>query len=155
MAYWLFKSEPAKWSFGDMLACGEAGTEWSGVRNYQARNFMSAMQVGERGFFYHSNEGREIVGLVEVRALAHPDSTSEDPRWTCVDVRALRALPRAVTLEAVKASAELAGMVLAGRSRLSVQPVTEREFGVICRMGGLEAVMDHEQGLYRPPRSAG
>jgi len=138
MAWWLFKSEPFKWSFADQLGCGEAGTEWSGVRNYQARNFMSAMQLRERGFFYHSNEGKEIVGLVEVCALAHPDSTSEDPRWTCVDIRALRTLPKPVTLESVKASAELADMMLATNSRLSVQPVSERAFRTVCRMGGLE-----------------
>ncbi|WP_062017151.1 EVE domain-containing protein [Aureimonas sp. AU4] len=138
MAFWLFKSEPFKWSFADQLACGEAGTEWSGVRNYQARNFMSAMRIGERGFFYHSNEGKEIVGLVEVSKLAHPDSTSEDPRWTCVDVRALRALPKAVTLEEVKRTPDLSAMMLATNSRLSVQPVTEAEFRVVCRMGGLD-----------------
>lgn len=137
MAFWLFKSEPFKWSFTDQLACGEAGTEWSGVRNYQARNFMSAMRIGERGFFYHSNEGKEIVGLVEVCALAHPDSTSEDPRWTCVDVRGLCPLPKAVGLDEVKRTPALSAMMLATNSRLSVQPVRDEEFFQICRMGGL------------------
>ncbi len=81
MAFWLFKSEPFKWSFQQQKDCGAAGTEWTGVRNYQARNFMRTMQLGERGFFYHSNEGKAVVGVVEVCALAHPDSTADDPRW--------------------------------------------------------------------------
>ncbi|WP_019994796.1 EVE domain-containing protein [Aureimonas ureilytica] len=139
MAFWLFKSEPFKWSFDQQKACGPAGTEWTGVRNYQARNFMRTMQIGERGFFYHSNEGKAVVGVVEVSALAHPDSTADDPRWECVDIRAVCDMPSPVTLDQVKAEPRLQGMVLGTNSRLSVQPVTEAEFLIICEMGGLDA----------------
>ena len=91
MAHWLFKSEPDVFSFDDLTKKGAAGQEWDGVRNYQARNNMRAMQVGDRGFFYHSNKGKEIVGIVEVAKLAHPDSTDDSGRWECVDIRAVRA----------------------------------------------------------------
>ncbi|WP_279478993.1 EVE domain-containing protein [Aureimonas sp. SK2] len=138
MAFWLFKSEPFKWSFQQQKDCGAAGTEWTGVRNYQARNFMRAMQLGERGFFYHSNEGKAVVGVVEVSALAHPDSTADDPRWECVDIRAVADMPNPVTLDAAKAEPRLKDMVLVTNSRLSVQPVTEHEFAAICEMGGLD-----------------
>ncbi|GAB4387881.1 EVE domain-containing protein [Albidovulum sp.] len=136
MAYWLFKSEPDTWSWEQQVARGEAGEEWNGVRNYQARNNMRAMKVGDRGFFYHSNQGRQIVGIVEVSAPCHPDSTTDDPRWECVDIRAVRPLPRPVTLDQIKAEPRLAEMVLVKNSRLSVQPVTEAEWRLICEMGG-------------------
>ena len=137
MAYWLFKSEPAAWSWDQQKAAGEAGTEWTGVRNYLARNNMRAMKIGDRGFFYHSNEGKEIVGVVEVAKLAHPDSTADNPTWECVDIRAVRDMPTPVTLAAVKANPKLAGMALVTSMRLSVQPVTEAEWAEVCRMGGL------------------
>ncbi|ADZ68804.1 EVE domain-containing protein [Polymorphum gilvum] len=137
MRYWLFKSEPFKWSWEMQKAKGAAGQEWDGVRNYQARNNMRTMQIGDRGFFYHSNEGKEIVGIVEVCELAHPDSTTDDPRWECVDIRALRDLPRPVTLAEVKAEPRLADMSLVTSMRLSVQPVTEEEWRIVCAMGGL------------------
>ncbi len=136
MKYWLFKSEPDNWSWEQQKAKGAAGEEWDGVRNYQARNNMRAMQLGDLGFFYHSNKGKEIVGIVEVCALAHPDSTTDDPRWECVDIRAVADMPRPVTLEEIKANAALADMVLVNNSRLSVQPVTAEEWEEICRMGG-------------------
>lgn len=136
MAYWLFKSEPDAWSWDQQLARGDVGEEWGGVRNYQARNNMRAMRIGDRGFFYHSNQGKEIVGIVEVCALAHPDSTTDDPRWECVDIRAIAALPRPVTLEMCKADPRLKDMVLVNNSRLSVQPVTEAEWQAICALGG-------------------
>jgi predicted RNA-binding protein with PUA-like domain len=139
MAFWLFKSEPFKWSFEQQKACGTEGTEWTGVRNYQARNFMRTMMLGERGFFYHSNEGKAVVGIVEICALVHPDSTADDPRWECVDLRAVMDVPNPVTLDACKAEPRLQGMVLTTNSRLSVQPVTEAEFRVVCEMGGLDA----------------
>jgi len=140
MAFWLFKSEPDTWSWDQQVARGAAGEEWHGVRNYQARNHMRAMRRGDRGFFYHSNEGREIVGTVEVAAESAPDSTSPgDPRWDCVTIRALAPLPRPVTLAACKAEPGLAGMVLVTNSRLSVQPVREEEWRIICAMGGLDA----------------
>jgi len=137
MRRWLMKSEPDVFSWDDLVATGQRGEEWHGVRNYQARNNMRAMRLGERGFFYHSNIGLEIVGIAEVCALSHPDSTTEDPRWDCVDIRAVKPLPRPVTLREVKATPELAQMALVTSMRLSVQPVTDDEWEMICRMGGL------------------
>ncbi|HSX76775.1 MAG TPA: EVE domain-containing protein [Shinella sp.] len=139
MAYWLYKSEPFKWSWQMQKDAGEAGTEWTGVRNYLARNHMRAMKIGDKGFFYHSNEGLEIVGITEVCALSHPDTTAgEDPRWDCVDIRAVRDMPRPVSLKDVKANPKLANMSLVTSMRLSVQPVTEEEWIEVCRMGGLD-----------------
>ncbi len=138
MAFWLFKSEPDVFGWDDQVALGERGGEWHGVRNYQARNNMRAMTVGDRGFFYHSQTGRAVVGIVEVTAPSHPDSTTEDPRWDCVDVRALRPFARPVTLEEIRAEPALADMVLVRNSRLSVQPVTIEEWQRICAMGGTE-----------------
>lgn len=139
MQYWLFKSEPDTWSWDQQVAKGEVGEEWNGVRNYQARNNMRAMQLGDRGFFYHSNVGKEVVGIVEVCALAHPDSTTEDPRWECVDIRAVEKMPTPVSLEMCKQDLRLKDMVLVNNSRLSVQPVTPEEWAVICEIGGLKA----------------
>lgn len=136
MAYWLFKSEPSTWSWDQQVAKGAAGEEWDGVRNYQARNFMREMELGDRGFFYHSQKEKSVVGIVEVCAPAHPDSTTDDARWECVDIKAVRPMERPVTLDAIKAEPELAEMVLVRNSRLSVQPVTEAEWLHICRMGG-------------------
>lgn len=136
MARWLFKSEADVWSWDDQVARGPAGQEWDGVRNYQARNFMKAMRPGELGFFYHSNGEKAVVGVVEVAAPAHPDSSTEDPRWECVDIRAVAPMPRPVTLAEIKATPELAGMVLVKNSRLSVQPVGDDEWDIVCRMGG-------------------
>jgi predicted RNA-binding protein with PUA-like domain len=138
MAYWLFKSEPFKWSWEMQKAKGADGQQWDGVRNYQARNNMRAMKIGDKGFFYHSNEGLAVVGIVEVCGLAHPDTTTDDPRWECVDVRAVADVPNPVTLNDIKASDKLTAMVLVNNSRLSVQPVTEEEYLEICRMGGLK-----------------
>ena len=138
MAYWLFKSEPSTWSWPDQLARGEAGEEWDGVRNYQARNNMRLMKVGDRGFFYHSQKEKAIVGIVEVIAEVHPDSTTDDARWECVDIKAVQSLPRPVTLAMCKQDPRLANMVLVKNSRLSVQPVTEQEWRVICELGGVE-----------------
>lgn len=137
MAYWLFKSEPDSWSWDQQVAAGAAGTEWTGVRNYQARNNMRTMKVGDRGFFYHSNEGKEIVGIVEVIAASHPDSTADDPKWDCVDVRAVEALPRPLSLDMAKAEPRLTDMVLVNNTRLSVQPVSEAEWRAVCEIGGL------------------
>ena len=137
MAYWLFKSEPSAWSWDEQVAKGDSGEEWDGVRNYQARNFMREMKVGDRGFFYHSQKDREIVGTVEVIAEAHPDSTTDDARWECVDIKAIVPLKTPVTLEQVKQEPRLAEMVLVKNSRLSVQPVRDAEWELICRMGGI------------------
>ena len=136
MAYWLFKSEPETWSFAMQKKKGKAGQEWDGVRNYQARNHMRAMAVGERGFFYHSGDERAVVGIVEIIAAAHPDST--DAAWECVDIRAVEDMPEPVMLDTIKATKSLAEMVLVKNSRLSVQPVSAAEWKTICKMGGLD-----------------
>ena len=135
MAYWLFKSEPSVWSWDDQVAKADAGEEWDGVRNYQARNFMRQMKLGDRGFFYHSQSEKAVVGVVEVIAEAHPDSTTDDPRWECVDIKAVSPFARPVTLQQIKETAELAEMVLVNNSRLSVQPVSDEEWQIICKMG--------------------
>ena len=134
MAYWLLKSEPNAFSWDDLVKKGDASEEWDGVRNYQARNFMRAMKKGDRGFFYHSNIGKEIVGILEVVAEAHPDSTASDPKWECVDVRAVEPLKHPVTLAQCKEEPRLKDMVLVNNSRLSVQPVTEEEWAVVLEM---------------------
>jgi predicted RNA-binding protein with PUA-like domain len=139
MNYWLFKSEPESWSWDEQVARGKAGQEWDGVRNYQARNHMKAMKQGDLGFFYHSGDVKAVVGVVEVIGEAHPDSKSDDPRWECVDLRAVAPFPRAVTLETIKAEARLADMVLVRNSRLSVQPVSTAEWELVCHLGGYEA----------------
>lgn len=139
MAFWLYKSEPFKWSWAMQKDAGEKGTEWNGVRNYLARNNMRAMKIGDKGFFYHSNEGLDIVGITEVCALSHPDSTAgDDPRWDCVDIRAVCDMPRPVSLKEIKANPRLESMSLVTSMRLSVQPVTEEEWIEVCRMGGLD-----------------
>ncbi|QBX33743.1 EVE domain-containing protein [Paracoccus liaowanqingii] len=136
MAYWLFKSEPDVFGWDDLIAKGAAGEEWDGVRNYQARNNMRAMQIGDLGLFYHSNIGKEAVGIVEVIALAHPDSTAPDTKWDCVDIRALRKLPRPISLDEAKAEPRLREMVLVTNSRLSVQPVSDAEWATILELSG-------------------
>ena len=138
-SYWLFKSEPEVWSWDMQKAKGEAGEEWTGVRNYQARNTMRAMKLGDRGFFYHSNDGRAVVGIVEVCKLAHKDSTAKEDAWECVDIRAVKDVPRHVTLDEIKADPKLKDMVLVKNSRLSVQPVSEAEWKHICKLGGVKA----------------
>lgn len=138
MKYWLLKSEPDKWSWDKQKAKGKAGEEWDGIRNYQARNFMRDMEIGDRVFFYHSNKGLEVVGVAEVSATSAPDSTTDDDRWDCVHIRALADVPKPVTLKAVKASPKLAEMALVTSFRLSVQPVLETEWKEVCKMGGLD-----------------
>jgi predicted RNA-binding protein with PUA-like domain len=139
MRYWLFKSEASTWSWEQQVARGDAGEEWNGVRNYQARNFMRDMKIGDRGFFYLSQKEKSIVGIVEVITEAHPDSTTDDERWECVDIKAVEALETQVSLEIVKTDPRLTDMILAKNSRLSVQPVLVQEWRVICALGGLEA----------------
>lgn len=136
MAHWLFKSEPSTWSWEQQVAAGEAGTFWNGVRNHLAKNQMQAMQVGERGFFYHSNEGKAVVGIVEVIKPYYPDHTDETGRFGMVDVRAVAPMPRPVPLDAIKAEDALKGMMLVVNTRLSVQPVTDDEWALVCAMGG-------------------
>ena len=137
MAYWLLKSEPETWSWDQQKREGRKGAEWDGVRNFQARNNMRAMRNGDLGFFYHSGEAKAVVGIVKVVKEAHPDSTDPSGQWECVDVAAVTALPRPVTLSEIKATPALKAMVLVRNSRLSVQPVTEAEWRKVCTMGGL------------------
>ena len=139
MQYWLFKSEPSTWSWDDQVAKGDVGEEWDGVRNYQARNNMRLMRVGDLGFFYHSQKDKEIVGIVEVCAECHPDSTTDDDRWECVDIKAVRPVPSPVTLQMCKDHAELSEMALVKNARLSVQPVTPDEWSLGCALGGVDA----------------
>jgi predicted RNA-binding protein with PUA-like domain len=137
MAHWLFKSEPSAWSYEKVAALGAAGTDWSGVRNHSAKLNMQAMKVGEQGFFYHSNEGKAIVGIVEVCKAYRLDPTDASGKFGMVDIRAVRPLPRPVALEEVKADKRLAAMALVTNSRLSVQPVTAEEWALVCKLGGL------------------
>ena len=138
MNYWLFKSEPDVWGWDHQVAKGEAGEEWHGVRNYQARNNMRAMKLGDLGFFYHSNIGKEIVGIVEVSRESAPDSTTDDPRWDCVWIKAVRPLARAISLDECKVAPGLEKMVLVNNTRLSVQPVSPEEWRIICHLGGVK-----------------
>ena len=143
MAYWLMKSEPDVFSYTDLT--NKPVEEWHGVRNFTARNNMKAMKVGDLAFFYHSNIGKEIVGIMRVIKLAHPDSTAEPNDkgkvvWECVDVVAHEALPKPVTLATIKGTPTLANMALVKLSRLSVSPVTPEEWAIICKMGGLKKI---------------
>jgi len=144
MAYWLFKSEPGTWSWDDQVAAGTKGTEWDGVRNYMARNQMRLMKKGEKGFFYHSVDAKEIVGVVEVVKEVHPDSTDATGKWECVDLAAVAPLARPVTLAQVKADPRLAQMMLVRNMRLSVQPVTDDEWETVLELAG---------GIVKPGRA--
>lgn len=135
MAYWLFKSEPNTWGWDDQVAKGEKGEEWDGVRNYQARNNMREMKIGDLGFFYHSIDEKRIVGVVKVVTEAHPDSTDGTGKWECVDIAAVGPFPEPVTLDQIKNDPKTEEMILAKNSRLSVQPVTKAEWNYICKLG--------------------
>ncbi len=137
MAHWLYKSEPSVWSWDDQVKAGAKGTHWDGVRNHSAKLNLMAMTVGERGFFYHSNEGKEIVGVVEVIKQAYPDPKDEKGVFVMVDLKAVKPLARPVSLEVIKAEPRLATMALIKFSRLSVQPVTDAEWAIVCEMGGI------------------
>jgi len=136
MAHWLFKSEPSTWSWSQQLEAGDKGTFWNGVRNHLAKQQMMAMQLGERGFFYHSNEERAIVGIVEVIRTYYPDHTDPTGKFGMVDIKAVAALPRPVTLAQIKSEPRLADMSLVRNSRLSVQPVTDAEWDIVVALGG-------------------
>ena len=138
MAYWLYKSEPGTWSWDDQVKCGAKGTEWDGVRNYMANNFMKEMKIGDKGFFYHSVNEKQIVGIVEVIGEHVPDPTDAKGKFGMVQLKAVEPMPRFVTLAEIKAEPGLEEMVLVNNSRLSVQPVTAAEWKKICRMGGLK-----------------
>lgn len=137
MAYWLVKSEPSAWSWEQQVAKGAIGEAWTGVRNFTARQNLVAMKKGDLAFFYHSNEGKEIVGIAEIIREAYPDPTDKTGRFVCVDIRADKPLQTPVTIAAVKADERLTDMALVKYSRLSVQPVTPAEWKLICKMGGL------------------
>jgi predicted RNA-binding protein with PUA-like domain len=135
MAYWLLKSEPDDWSWAAQVAKGRDGAEWTGIRNHSAQRHLRAMKKGEQAFFYHTGKERAIVGIVKVIAEAHPDST--DSAWRAIDVAAVKALRTPVGLDRIKADRRLAGMALARLPRLSVQPVSEAEWRIVCQMGDL------------------
>ncbi len=137
MAYWLLKSEPSSWSWDEQVKAGAKGTFWSGVRNHTAKGHLKAMKRGDRGFFYHSGDDKAVVGIVEVIKDYYPDHTDETGKFGMVDVKAVEALPKPVTLAAVKAEPKLKDMALIKFSRLSVQPVTDEEWRIVRRMGGL------------------
>lgn len=137
MAHWLVKSEPAAWSWDQQVEAGAKGTSWNGVRNHTAKLNLMAMKLGEQVFFYHSNEGKEVVGIVEVSKLYYPDPTDKTGKFGMVDFKAVKPLKKPVTLEQVKATPALAKMSLVTSFRLSVQPVTEAEWKLVCKMGGL------------------
>jgi len=137
MAYWLFKSEPSAWSWDDQKKKGAKGEPWTGVRNHQANNNMKAMKKGDLGFFYHSVEEKSIVGIVRVIGEHRPDPTDETGKFGLVDIEAVVDMPSPVTLAAIKAEPKLADSMLLRMSRLSVQPVRDAEWKLICKMGGL------------------
>jgi predicted RNA-binding protein with PUA-like domain len=137
MAHWLYKSEPSVWSWDQQVAEGTKGTHWNGVRNHVAKQNLMAMKKGEQGFFYHSNEGKAVVGIVEVIKEYYPDHTDESGKFGMVDIKAVKPFKRPVTLDEIKAETKLKDMILVNNSRLSVQPVTDEEWAIVCRMGGL------------------
>ncbi|WP_441231061.1 EVE domain-containing protein [Tardiphaga sp. 215_C5_N2_1] len=137
MKYWLVKSEPSVWSWDQQVAKGKKGEAWTGVRNHSAKLNMMAMKKGDRAFFYHSNEGKEVVGIVEIVKEHYPDPTDESGKFVCVNIAAEKPLKTPVTLVAVKAEPKLGEMALLKLSRLSVQPVTAEEWKLVCKMGGL------------------
>jgi predicted RNA-binding protein with PUA-like domain len=138
MAYWLMKSEPDAWSWDQQVKKGAKGEAWTGVRNHQAKLNLMKMKKGDRAFFYHSNIGKEAVGILEIIREAYPDPTAESGSpWVVVDVKALEPLPDPVSLDAIKGEPKLKAMMLVNNSRLSVQPVTAEEWKLVCKMGGL------------------
>jgi predicted RNA-binding protein with PUA-like domain len=138
MAYWLMKSEPGSWSWQQQVGKGAKGEAWSGVRNHQAKLNLMKMKKGDRAFFYHSNVGKDIVGVIEIIREAHPDPTAKagEP-WVAVDVKAVEPMPKPVSIDAIKIEPKLKAMVLINNTRLSVQPVTADEWKIVCKMGGL------------------
>ena len=138
MAYWLFKTEPETFSWEMQKKKGAKGEPWSGVRNFAAAKHMKAMKKGELGFFYHTGDEKQIVGIVEVIAQYKPDPTDETGKFGLVDVKAVKDVPKLVTLAQIKADPKLKGMVLAREPRLSVQPVTDAEWKYICKLGGVK-----------------
>ena len=136
MQYWLMKSEPSAYSWQQLNKDGKTG--WTGVRNFQASANMKKMQKGDRAFFYHSNEGLEIVGIMEISKEYHPDPTDKTAKFGMVEVKPVVAVPTPVSMKEIKATPALKDMVLVKNSRLSVQPVTAAEWKLVCKMGGVK-----------------
>jgi predicted RNA-binding protein with PUA-like domain len=136
MAHWLLKSEPSSWSWDQQVAAGAKGTFWNGVRNHLAKKHLMEMKKGEQAFFYHSNEDKAIMGIVEITKTYYPDPTDETGKFGMVDVKALMALKKPVALADIKKEPRLSDMVLVNNSRLSVQPVTDAEWKLVLNMGG-------------------
>jgi predicted RNA-binding protein with PUA-like domain len=140
MSYWLIKTEPDAWSWDQQVKKGAKGEAWSGVRNHTAKQNLMKMKKGDRAFFYHSNEGKAVVGIAEVIREHYPDPTAAPGEpWVVVDVKAVTPMETPVSLAAIKAEPKLKDMALVKQSRLSVQPVTEAEWKLVCRMGGAAA----------------
>jgi predicted RNA-binding protein with PUA-like domain len=138
MAHWLLKSEPSTWSWGDQVKAGSKGTAWEGVRNHLAKKHLMAMKKGEQAFFYHSGEGKEIVGIVEIIGEYEPDSSDKTKKFGLVNIKARTPMPSPITLDQCKTEKKLAKMALLNNPRLSVQPVTNEEWAIVCRMGGMK-----------------
>jgi predicted RNA-binding protein with PUA-like domain len=138
MAYWLLKTEPDAYSWDDQVKKGAKGDAWTGVRNFAARKNLQAMKKGDRAFFYHTGEEKQVVGIAEIIREAYKDPTDEKGVFVCVDTKAVAPVPRPVTLAAIKAEPKLKGMVLVREPRLSVQAVTDEEWKLICKMGGVK-----------------
>jgi predicted RNA-binding protein with PUA-like domain len=138
MAYWLMKTEPEEFSWDDQVKRGAKGEPWNGVRNFTARRHLKAMKKGEQAFFYHTGDEKQVVGIVEVIREAYPDPTDDKGIFVMVDVKAVKPLPKPVTLAAVKAAPRLKDMALVRYSRLSVQPVGAQEWKTVCAMGGVK-----------------
>ena len=138
MAHWLLKTEPEEFSWDDCVKRGAKGEPWSGVRNFTARRHLKEMKKGERAFFYHTGDQKQVVGIAEVVRESYPDPTDEKGVFVMVDVKAVTPLPKPVTLAAVKAEPRLKDMALAKYARLSVQPVTDAEWKLVCKMGGVK-----------------
>ncbi len=138
MAYWLIKSEPGTWSWDEQVKAGAKGTAWTGVRNHAAKLNLMRMKKGDRCFFYHSNEGKEIIGIAEVIKEHYTDPTDKTEKFVCVDVKAREQLKAPVTLAQVKLEPKLKNMALIKLSRLSVQPVTDAEWSTVCKLGGVK-----------------
>ena len=132
-SYWLVKSEPAKYAWDQLVK--DRATHWDGVRNYEARNNLAAMKKGDLVLYYHSNEGKEVVGVARVKKASYPDPTSDDPRWVAVDVEPVVPVKRPVTLAEIKADPDLVDMALVRRGRISVVPVTPAEFRRVLKLG--------------------
>jgi predicted RNA-binding protein with PUA-like domain len=140
MAHWLMKTEPGTWSWDDQMKAGAKGTSWDGVRNHQAKANLMKMKKGDRAFFYHSGDEKAVVGIVEIVGEHHPDTTDKTGKFVAVDAKAVSPMKTPVTLAMCKAEKGLAKMVLLNNSRLSVQPVTDKEWDIVCKLGGVKSV---------------